>query len=95
MDYFVIMPSEDGARVYQYSKKELEKAIAEEIEDEIDIEIDGYRYLQNALEEIPRDEHSVISSAETDPDYWKGPLIIKGEIVKPKAKKVVQQWEIE
>lgn len=82
--YVIIMPSEDGAEVVQYTKKELEEAIAEEVAEEYDTTKDSYLYLQNSLSELPDSNHN----------YWGGPLIIKGKIVQLKPKKVVKEWEV-
>ena len=80
-EYFIISPGEDGARVEQMDKEELLKRITRsEEEDTTDYgDVDF-------LEKIE----------ETDPNYWgDNILIIKGEIVKPKAVKVVTKLEIE
>lgn len=82
MTYFVITCDEDGIDVRPMSEKELLKSITPDKE--------GYTDLGNDLifaSEVP----------EIDKGYWIGEnkiLIIKGEIVVPKPKKVVAQYEL-
>jgi hypothetical protein len=79
--YYWIECSEDGdVRVSSYTKDELERVLGDpETNDP-----DGRRTSGLALA-VPG----------SDPMYWNGKsIIIKGEIVVPKPRDVVQKWEL-
>lgn len=78
MKYFVISISEDGDIRITEHSKK-------ELERQMSGE-DGYPAADDIREEI----------GEADPNYWgsKGTLIIKGEIVQPKAVEVVKRMEL-
>ena len=80
-NYFWISSGEDGTHVWMMTKDELQKHVDSLIEDELPPVF---------LEKVP----------ESDGGYWTdvdddAVLLIKGEIVMPKAKAVVTKYEIE
>ena len=85
MSYFLIRSGEDGTRIQQLTEKQLLQQI------EPDENGDYYYGAQlEFLKEIP----------ESDKGFWidvndNAAVLIKGEIVVPKQKTVVQRYELE
>lgn len=79
--YYWIDCSEDGdVRVHVYTKKELE------------IELDRSARAVDDGESAPIFSRTLPGA---DPQYWDGKsIIIKGEIVVPSPRDVVQKWEL-
>ena len=79
--YYWIDCSEDGdVRVHTYTKKELENE------------------LDRSAKAVEEGESAPVFSRTipgTDPQYWDGKsIIIKGEIVVPSPRDIVQKWEL-
>lgn len=82
--YFVISNSDGDTHVTPMSKEQLEKGIFPDDDGNTD-----YGHIDNItfLDAIPEN---------TDTNYWgEGILIIKGDIVTPRPKKVVETFEID
>lgn len=84
--YFVIESSADGIRISQYTKQGLEDWL-NDAEDEY---TDGY---------IQRSYHFLAALERAEPEDWSGPkpctaLIIKGEIVVPRAVEIVAKFKV-
>lgn len=79
--YYWINCSEDGdVRVHVYTKRELET------------ELDRRARAVDDGESAPVFSQTI---PEADPQYWDGKsIIIKGEIVVPSPRDVVQKWEL-
>jgi len=76
--YFLIYGSEDGTQILEYEDEEKLKAALLD---------HGFTEFRATFGKDYR---------ERDPNYWgeDNCLIIKGEIIVPKPKKVVQDWEL-
>jgi hypothetical protein len=78
--YFIIYNSDGDTRVEQFSKEELTKRITPDGDGDTDYGDAGF------IEELK----------ESDTNFWgENMLIIKGDIVSPKAKDVVKSYEID
>lgn len=79
MDYFLVVSSPDGIGIYRVPKSRLEEVISEE-----------YMGVQ-----VNRSVTKEYLDSQTDPGYWPegSYLLIKGEIVNPFPKTVIEKWE--
>jgi len=86
VQYFVIYGDEDGIHISDYSEKEIKKLLSWDT----DANCIGMK-IENAC-----DRFLYLNEIDFDnTDFADACVIIKGEVVKPKAKEVVKQFEIE
>lgn len=83
--YFVIVPSEDGARIYPMDEEELLEKLNE-----------GYWGDMNFAGDLPYENMpNGTKKYVNDPNYWRfTAIIIKGEVVQPKEKTTVKEWTL-